>query len=292
MTGHVNKTGFGTYEVSVRSKPFSFRYNLEGGPFSTRKGALRAAQIMANMSHYIFQTSELIKVALSEYTPPYPSAEHLRKNDWTRQALMLREAAMMVPTEMEGYKTGSSGLYKNNLNAAISSCERIRVHIINNAPGTYEDDKTFLQKWGKFILEEHFDFEPITRNRIKNRPAILGIDEGGEEYLREEAIRIGTRHLSTRIPVLTNNTGMIRGDKALSLVNMMTPQIRGKIDALPDGPEKEDLMERISAIHNKAEEASKKRRNNLSMEDVRLSLDVLEQQVDVRIEDEGGPGLT
>lgn len=287
MTGHVNKTGFGTYEVSVRSKPFSFRYNLEGGPFSTRKGALRAAQIMANMSHYIFQTSELIKVALSEYTPPYPSAEHLRKNDWTRQAFMLREAAMMVPTEMEGYKTGSMGLYRSNLNATIIYCENIRILIINNAPGTYEDDDTFLKKWGKFILEKDFEFKPITRNRMNNSPAILGIDEGGEEYLREEALRIGTRHLSTRIPVLTNNTGMIRGDKALSLVNMMTPQIRGKIDALPDGPEKEGLMERISAIHNKAEEASKKRRNNLSMEDVRLSLDVLEQQVDVRIGDDG-----
>lgn len=291
MSGSVNKVGFGQYEVHVRAEPFSFRYDLSGGVFSSSKGALRAAQELANMSRYIFQTSDLIKTVFSNHKP---SGNHLdsRRAEWIRQALLLRELAMMVPPSHNEYRTGSNGITQKNFNQTLIFCYNARTHFVNNAPGTYEDDKTFLQKWGKFILEEHFDLEPITRNRIENRPAILGIDEGGEEYLREEAIRIGTRHLSTRIPVLTNNTGMIRGDKALSLVNMMTPQIRGKIDALPDGPEKEDLMERISAIHNKAEEASKKRRNNLSMEDVRLSLDVLEQQVDVRIEDEGGPGLT
>lgn len=92
-----------------------------------------------------------------------------------------------------------------------------------------------------------------------------------------------TAHMLGHVPIITPPPQIIRGNRAQSLLNLMVPQIQTNLERIQDPAERAQMQDRLDRIANRVEIASANQNDARVIEDVRLSLETLEESVENRL---------
>lgn len=278
------------FVVTAEDDVFRFRFNLRGGAFSTQGKAAKAGLSLARRSAQMFLDAEVVALAISAQVNRGKLGQAANTLDCRLSAML--HLAMIVPDSHAGFRTGSGALDDHYHQIAAELLEKWALAALQTVPITMKNGKAnFLVEWGQNAVPQVFrashssflDVVATNLNKGLNAPALIGRAEDWRERLRAKAMERATAHLTDFVPVMRPEPRIIRGDRAASLMNIIVPRIEAQIEQVADPEEREALRARIDRLANRvAIEAANKSQARI-VEDVRLSVAVLEEQVEHRL---------
>lgn len=283
----MRKTGSGTYEVSAEASGNLYEYDLKASLFTREETFRRAALMMTAISDAAFRTAAMIRLMLEGGCPEEKLEDMF--GAWREQALCLDTLAMMVPRTVIGVKTGSSGGDPQLIQNLFEDCEKIRAFLVRNAPGTWQGGEDgFKKRWVAYALTKDFATSLITMvnkefNRAGNVPALVARSPSAPAVMRAWAMNQATKNIPDLVPLKEDGPRIIRGDRAASLLNVIVPRIEAQIEQISDPEEKAALRARLERLGDKVEIAAANRSRERLRQDVMLSIETLEEQIDARL---------
>lgn len=277
------------FVVDAEDEVFRFRFNLRGGAFSSERKAAAAGLNLAKRSAGMFLNAEIVSLAISAHLN---RGEHggaaNRIESWADATRLL---AMIVPNSHMGFSTGSGALDNHYHKMSADRAADAALIALKSAPFSMNaGEGAFFAAWGRATIPKLFG--PASRgmdvigpnlHKGKNAPALIGRAEEWRGALRATAMARATAHIADLVPVMKPAPRVIRGDRAASLMNLIVPRIEAQIELVADLREREELRARIDKLANRvAIEAANKSQARI-VEDVRLSVAILEEQVEHRL---------
>lgn len=283
----LNKIASGVYDVSVEATGNEYRYQLTGGALTREKSVREAATVLAGVSDGAFRTAAMIRLMLEGGDADGEHADMAAA--WRQQALCLDVLALAVPSEISGLRTGSRGGNDKLIRSIHGDCEKIRAFIIKHAPGTWQGgEAAFKERWASYVLSKDFSTSVLTMinkefNRAGNQPALAARSASAPAEMRAWALNQATKHIPDLVPLKEEGPRIIRGDRAASLLNIIVPRIEAQIEQISDPEEKAALRARLERLGDKVEIAAANRSRERLRQDVMLSIETLEEQIDARL---------
>lgn len=297
------------YEVDLNISGHIWNFKLQGGLFGNEKKAERAARDMAETACNCLVTAAMIREAMKPHDEvmSFEANEDLRKKrvsnhrQWLRAIGALEELALAVPETRLGFKTGSRAMSEYDYHRVERCMRSYHGYLLNQCPtGSFGGDvKAFMLEWNKRMTQSVRPtewmmplFELHNRmNRSGNQPALSGRTEDAADRLRDAVLKRVTAHIPGFLPVI-KTAPAIRGDRAKSLMNMMVPRIESQLSLITDATEREALRERLGRLADRVDVASANQNSKRVQQDVRLSIETLEESVESRLTAmEAGPAL-
>lgn len=283
----LSKPTSGVYDVSVEATGNQYEFRLTGSVLTREKTVREAATVLTAVSDGAFRTAAMIRLML-EGGDAGGKYEDMFKA-WEHQAMCLDGLALAVPQTIMGLDTGSRGGGDKLLQHVHDDCEKIRSFIIKHAPGTWQGGEAgFKERWASYVLQRDFATSIVTMiskefNRAGNVPALVARSPSAPAEMRAWALNRATKHIPDLVPLKEEGPRIIRGDRAASLLNIIVPRIEAQIEQISDPEEKAALRARLERLGDKVEIAAANRSRERLRQDVMLSIETLEEQIDARL---------
>lgn len=308
---HVRKSQLNgrDYEVDLQLDGHLWSFKLKGGLLGNEKKAKRAALSMAQTAHNCLVTAAMIRESMKPHDKVLGMTmlDDLRKKrvnnhrQWLWAAGALEELALAVPESFGGFQTGSRAMSTYDYGRVEKCMASYHGYLLARCPtaSVGGDVNAFMIEWNKRMTESVRATQWMSSlselhnrmNRSNNQPALSGRTEDAGDRIRDTVLKRVTAHIPGFLPVI-KTAPAIRGDRAKSLMNMMVPRIESQLDLITDAAEREALRERLGRLADRVDVASANQNSKRVQQDVRLSIETLEESVESRLTAmEAGPAL-
>lgn len=261
--------------------------------FSEKQAGARAMKLASRASDMI-ECAELLHLCASSLPDrhAYLESEQVTVLDAVK---LIRKVAMMMPGPEGGPDIPEGGKHSISEKYHILACNKaIEAYraAIDNTPHDAKNEASFLAEWPKLALKKicrtdlHKFFDEVDfkyGKRGNENPVIRGRHEGWQERLKAGAMKSATQHVMDFLPTIKPKPALIRGNKATSLMNIIVPQIESRLEQVTDPKERHDLQVRLSRLGDRVAIANANKSQERVVQDVRTSIEVLEQQVERQI---------
>lgn len=285
----ITRVGAGRYRVMAEASGNQYRYDLTGGLLTREDKYSTAALTATYVSDLSLRTSAMIRLMME-------GREHDKDHEdivqaWNEQAIALDILSMMVPNEIRGLSTGSQGGEWAAIESIFRNCEKIRSFLIESAPATWRGGEAgFKERWSSYVFQKDFSTSVMhivqkQMDRSGNVPALVARSPTAPSLMRAWAMNQATKHIPDLVPLREEAPRVIRGDRAASLLNVIVPRIEAQIGQIEDPQEQAALRSRLERLGDKVEIAAANRSRDRLRQDVMLSIETLEEQIDARLPD-------